>query len=949
MEQDKTQVWQHAIKIYADIAELSVNQALTHIDSLNNLNNETKQAVITLINSGSQATRYIQDHYTPNFDYQEFDYPEIKLGTQLGEYELIEKLGQGGMSQVFKAKRTGIQVQKEVAIKIFSPKYFVPQMLEHFINEQNILAGFDHPNIVAMLHGGKNQQNTTYLVMELIEGALPINEFCQNDNISIREKISYIYQVANALSYSHANLIIHRDLKPDNILIDHHTVLKIVDFGIAKLINKDLNGNKTTIMALTPNYAAPEQINSEKISVKTDIFSLAVVALELLANRKVLPVDRLIKSCTQDDKAIDKCIKSLKIEADIKNVLRKAMQHNPDDRYASMQSFADDLQNFLQHKPVVATSQSIYYRLKKFAQRDTALFLSVSAFIVSILIGFGITLWQFNKISLESNKALHVKQFMLDSFSVTNPNISQGNSLTANDILKVASNKLDENNELDDDIKFDLYQSLAIAYKQLGKPEEAVKLLKKSLNINPENNQSKAYLAASYLQAEKPKPLHDLLSSTDETLFDSEINQARFSLVRAENLSINGHGQQAIKLIQTIQKLDTIQNTPIEWTNSQLVLAGVYYEMSDYSQTTKILQSLLSQSQLPPTHTLILNARLDLGRTYNSMGEHQLALREFNQIEKLYKKILGDKHPDLGALYYRMASSFKATGQMKKARNYAQLSHETNVNVFGERGLQVADSLNMLAVLAQADGQLQKAIDLTKNAIEMLEQTYDKSFPQLLEFKTNYAHLLGLNKQHKDAYEILQQVYAIQSEKLGENNFSTLNTESSMVSSLISLKRIDEAETLILTHIKRVESHFDSKNILTLNAYTLLARIYSYTKEKQKQLETYLAIEEKQMVDESSPYYVLILFNIAQAYNKVKNIKMAEQYFKESFSYNARIYPDTHISTLQMKIQYAKYLYSHQRFNEARKIIKEVKQVLKQENYNNPQLNSWINKLDKKL
>jgi serine/threonine-protein kinase len=949
MSEENTQVWQKAINIYADISELSVKKAMSHVNNLTDLDKSIKQLVITLISSGNQASVYIQENLTPNFNDYSFDILNYQVGSLLGEYKLIKKLGQGGMSQVYKAKRLNDEPQKQVAIKIFSPKNFTPQMLEHFINEQNILARFNHPNIVDMLHGGKTKDNITYLVMELIENALPINQYCKQNNSTNKEKISYIYQCANALSYSHANLIIHRDLKPDNILIDHNKTLKIVDFGIAKLINNDLNNDNTTIMALTPSYAAPEQINSEHISIKTDVFSLAVVALELLANHRVLPKNRLLKSCAQDEQTIDQCIKSLNVDKDIKNVLRKALQINPSQRYASMQSFADDLQNYLQHKPVTAASQSFYYRIKKFAQRDTALFVSISAFIVLLLVGFAVTLWQYNKITLESSKAQHVKQFMLDSFNVTNPNISQGNALTANEILKVAANKLDENLKLDKDIKFELYQSLAIAYKQLGLPNEAITLFKKSLLINGNDSKSIAYLAASYLQAEEQHALDKLLSDTDETKFDSVIDQANFSLVRAENLSINGHGKQAITLITKIQNLEEIKNSAQEQIKIQLGLSNIYYELSNYAKTIKVLKSILSKTQLLQTHTLILKARLDLGRTYNTMGEHQLALDQFNQIERLYKKILGDKHPDLGTLYYRMASSYKATGQIQKAREYAQLSYKTNVNIFGSKGSQVASSLNMLAVLAQNDGQLDKAIDLTEKGIEILNSSYDSDLPQLLELKTNYAHLLGLKKQHKKAFEILSQVYTTQKEKIGPYNFSTLNTESSLVSALISLKKIAQAKELILAHIKRVESHVNSKNILTLNAYTLLARVYAHTKEKQKRLDTFLTIEKKKMVDESSPYYVMILFNIAQAYNQVKNTEMADQYFQKAFQYNARIYPDTHISTLQMKIQHAKYLYGHQKYAAVEKTINAVKQVIKQQNYNNSQLNSWIKKLDQKL
>jgi tetratricopeptide (TPR) repeat protein len=614
-----------------------------------------------------------------------------------------------------------------------------------------------------------------------------------------------------------------------------------------------------------------------------------------------------------------------------------------------MQSFADDINNYLGKKPVNATSQSFYYRLSKFAHRNKALFVSLTALFFSLLLGLAISLWQFQKIKIESAKAQHVKQFMLDSFQVTNPDVSQGNTISANDILTIATNKLYENNKLDNEIKFELYQSLAIAYDQLGLPKKAIELFNKSRELDQNNSRSIAYLAANYLKAQDQQSLDNLLTITDETAFKSIKDYIKFSLVRAENLSLNGHKKQAITLIDKIQNHASIESLTNEWINIQRTLAGIYYESSDYSKTVEILNTILTQSQLPLTHTLILRSRLDLGRAYNTMGKHSLALAEFNQIEKAYKQILGDSHPDLGGLYYRMASSFKATGQMEKAHHYAQLSYDTNTKLFGKKGTQVPNSLNMLAVLAQADGKLDDALNFTEQAIEILQRSYSPDLPQLLEFKTNYAHLLGLKKQHKKALKILQQVYQAQKEKLGLTHFSTLNTESSLVSTLLSLKQIDEAKTRILTHIQRVEEHFNPQSILTLNAYTLLARVYTYSKEKQKRLETFLTIEKKKIVDESSPYYVMILFNIAQAYNQIDNTIKAEAYFQKAFLHNAKIYDDKHISTLQMKIQYAKYLYSHEKYSEVQAIVDTVKQVVKQENHHNQLLNSWIEKLEKKM
>ena len=285
----KTEIWKQASEVYAEVYELSAKQALAHIYGIKNITAEVRKAVITLINAGSQASQYFQDNITPHYNVTIDNSQSFKVGQTLDEYELLQELGHGGMSQVFKAKRIHSEQQTYVAIKIFAPRENTKELFDHFINEQKILSELSHPHIVKMLHGGMTGDQTAYLVMELIDQALPLDKYCTNK--SQNDKIKLIAQCADTLAYSHANLIIHRDLKPDNILVNQNDELKIVDFGIAKLINNDLSGNKTTIMALTPSYAAPEQINSQQISVKTDIFSLAVVALDLLTEENPLPND----------------------------------------------------------------------------------------------------------------------------------------------------------------------------------------------------------------------------------------------------------------------------------------------------------------------------------------------------------------------------------------------------------------------------------------------------------------------------------------------------------------------------------------------------------------------------------------------------------------------------------------------------------------------------------
>ncbi len=943
MSQDQTQLWKQAIEIYKGISELSIADAILHVDSIHNLSYELKQAVITLVNSGNQASEYIDKNFSPQLVEQKNREINYKVGDDLADYHLLEELGKGGMSYVFKAKRKDVEPQKLVAIKIFSPKSYSPQLLKHFISEQTILSELSHPNIVDMLHGGKTEDETTYLVMELIEKARPINDYCKK--LKTKQKINYILQCAQALAYSHSNLIIHRDLKPDNILIDKNGLLKIVDFGIAKLINNDIAGNKTTIMALTPNYAAPEQINSEKISTKTDIFSLAVVALELVFGEKFLPKDRLIKSCEKDEQAIDSTLKKLTVDKDLKNILHKALAQEPKERYASMQSFADDMENYLNNLPVTATSQSLFYRLGKFAKRRKALFISLMALLTTLIASLVLTLHQNQKIRIESAKAQNVKAFMLETFSQSNPDYHAGATITAKDLLNNAVNKLEKNSALQDDVKFELYQSLGMAYDQLGLANEALDLFRKAINLKPNNPIMLAYLAQALFDTKQQKEFEQLLSRVDETQFD-DFPQAKFSLARVRNLTSKGQTKAALALLSHVKKLPKIQKNTALMSELTGMQAGAYFMQSDYKKVEQVLVSALKSYDLPDNHSIMLSTQLDMGILYNAMGEYDKSLNIFLKIEPLYLETMGASYPELGQLYLKMASDYLAKGQLNQAQVAAQKCYETYVRIYGKKGAQVARAMNMLAVIHKRNFEIDKTIGLLEDAIDLLNQSYDADYPLTLDLKKNLANNYLQKGQNQKALTLLQQVHKIQLKKLGENNDATLSTENSLVLALLKLNKTEEAKQLGESTLTKITKTLPIKHRLNKSIRFNLARVYDKKKDFKKRLELLLEIETLSTGSETNPDYPMILLTIGQAYNDLDKTQMAENYFLKALEANTKIYSGEHIQALQLKLQYAKFLKQRNKGKQVKKITQEVKKIIVSKNYHNAKLDKWLADLD---
>lgn len=213
-----------------------------------------------------------------------------RVGRRVGVYRLIELVGQGGMGDVYRAERADGQYDKQVAIKFVRAGLDTAAILERFRNERQVLASLDHPNIARLLDGGTTEDGIPYLVMELIEGT-PIDQYCDAEKLAITERLRLFLQVASAVQYAHQHLVIHRDIKPGNILVTKEGVPKLLDFGIARILDPAISPQVTVVNPMTPEYASPEQVRGEPVTTATDVYSLGVVLYQLLTGRSPFPKD----------------------------------------------------------------------------------------------------------------------------------------------------------------------------------------------------------------------------------------------------------------------------------------------------------------------------------------------------------------------------------------------------------------------------------------------------------------------------------------------------------------------------------------------------------------------------------------------------------------------------------------------------------------------------------
>jgi non-specific serine/threonine protein kinase/serine/threonine-protein kinase len=359
---------------------------------------------------------------------QSEDAVQTRVGRRIGPYEVEGELGRGGMGVVLRAIRADDTYRKSVAIKLVPEAGLSDTARRRFLEERQILAHLDHPNIARLLDGGETEAGLPYLVMELVDG-VRIDRYCDERGLGLAQRLELFIDVAGAVHYAHRNLVVHRDLKPPNILVTQDGVPKLLDFGIARLRHPEQEATVTDVRALTPEYASPEQAKGEALTIATDVYSLGVILYELLTGHRpyrlkadsapyvlaavaeqeaeapsaavTRPETRSEGGRTEpvDPERIGRArglsVSALRkrLQGDLDTILLKALRKEPGARYLSAEAFADDIRRYLDGKPVRARRPTMSYRATKFVRRNPAAAAAVTLAVVALLAGIATTTW----------------------------------------------------------------------------------------------------------------------------------------------------------------------------------------------------------------------------------------------------------------------------------------------------------------------------------------------------------------------------------------------------------------------------------------------------------------------------------------------------------------------------------------------------------------------------
>ncbi len=634
-------------------------------------------------------------------------------GQIVSQYRILRILGRGGMGSVWLAERSDGRFERQAAIKFINLAMISQGSAERFKREGSILGRLAHPHIAELIDAGVTAEGEPYLALEYVEGR-PLDEYCDQHALGIEARINLFLDVLEAVSHAHGNLIVHRDIKPSNVMVRSDGQVKLLDFGIAKLLGEDTNPASTLLTnegrgAMTPQFAAPEQVTGGAITTSTDVYALGVLLYLLLtgqhpAGQQLLSPADLVKAIVSTEPPqASEALRSSGAEAvaskrattpeklrrqlrgDLDTIVGKALKKNPAERYASVTALADDLQRFLRYEPISARPDRVVYRLRKYVRRHR-LGVAVAAGVVLLLAGFAIMqAVQLRRITRERDRADHIADFMTGIFKVSDPNETVGQAVTAREVLDKAAKDISSNLSKEPELQAQLLHVMGRAYLNLGLYARAEAIFWQGIQASKSYGADESRetlntthdLAWAVYQQGRVREAQDIARQLLETQRRVMGPEHPDTLATMEELAYTvcgeGKGQcgEGITITQDVLEKQKRSLGPdafytlVTMDNLAIMLAGD----GRLDEAIKLQQDSLEKHLrvLGPENIGTINAMLNLGEFQRDAGRNDEAERTFRQLLETENRVLGPDQGETAATRYDLASVLLRKGQRDEA------------------------------------------------------------------------------------------------------------------------------------------------------------------------------------------------------------------------------------------------------------------------------------------
>ncbi|MCB1612403.1 MAG: serine/threonine protein kinase [Xanthomonadales bacterium] len=644
-----------------------------------------------------------------------------RRGERLGAFELIEQIGIGGMGRVFRARRVDGGFEQEVAIKLYGAGHLTGSALQRFHAERQILACLEHPGIARVIDGGNAADGTPFIAMELVRG-LPITEYYERSGLDLRQRLRLFQRVCEALQIAHQRGIVHRDIKASNVLVDDDGQPRIIDFGIAKVLDAESVGlslpqTGTQLQMLTPEYASPEQVRGLPVEPSSDVYSLGVLLYELLTGAR--PYALMVRSPVEIERTVchsmpvapsSKVARSItplprglphhgllrrQLRGDLDRIVMTALRKEPGQRYASAAALGEDIGRYLAGLPVLARGASRWYRLGKFVQRHRAASVATVTIFVVLIIALVAVSLQARQARIQAERAEAAKSFLTEMISRADPYENAGEATLAG-ALRQAIPTIGERFAEQPELQAELRYAIGFAMEGLGESDTARDQL----------SQAMAYFRA----AGDPVPIARTLTALGRVDWgDSNYSAALTQYEQA---------------LEMLQGLETRAARRARY-DVQADLGGLLPKLEQYQRAADVTRSALQlAAELPEVrpldHAILWN---NLANALEGLGDAPGAIAAYERSIALHRQI-HSAHPDLATALANLGISYEDAGDLPRAVAMVAEAAQMQAQMLGPQHPQALLARFNLGSLQLNAGQLEAAADNLSAAAEGANTAY---------------------------------------------------------------------------------------------------------------------------------------------------------------------------------------------------------------------------------
>ena len=716
--------------------------------------------------------------------------PEPSLaGVTVGAYTLVSPIGHGGMGSVWLAERSDGRFTGNVAIKLLNAALLGRSAEQRFTREGTILARLTHPHIGRLIDAGVSATGQPYLVLERVDGR-PIDKYCDEERLTIDDRIRLFLDVQAAVAHAHANLIVHRDIKPSNILVTADGSAKLLDFGIAKLLEGGADGPAAALLtqegdvALTPKYAAPEQLTGAPVTTATDVYALGVVLFELLTGRHPTGDDarasaEFVKAITERDplrlSAAAPAHLRRVLQGDLDTILGKALKADPAERYESVAEFADDLRRYLDDLPIAARRDALGYRAAKFVRRHYRIV--GAAAVVAAAIGALVVFYTLrlsaerDRARQEAARSAKVSELLIGLLTSGDPyRTPDGSDSSAQSTLDVSVQRIDKELAGEPELQARLLTMIGRTYERMGLHAKALVPLERALVLG----------RAAFPQGHTTvaQSLNDLgvLYREQGNLTAAE-PLLRESLDMRRRLLGSEHKDVAVTLIE---------------------LARVFNESGRSSEAeAPIRESLAIRRKVfgeEDRQTAV--SKSELGRLLMQRGDLAGAEPLLRENVATNMHVLGASHPNTAAAKGILATLLLATGDAAGAEALAREGGAVFRQVFGADGLESAGSANTIGMALEWQGRLAEAQSQYEDALR-IARPLGNEHARVLVYTLNLARVRIARGHGATTESMLRTVLSAREKLYPPGDWRVGQAQSLLGAALMAQKRYAEAETLM--------------------------------------------------------------------------------------------------------------------------------------------------------